>query len=199
MKLAELIAHTDVIEYSILQGKVGMMAIHGGNIERGTEQIAHYTATHSNSSLYVISPRTQKRDWKFHISSNKINPNESENLSQFLEHISTAISIHGHVIKKSVICVGGLNNSLRRKVVASLGEDFDVVDAVEEAGICRNLSARNPKNVVNYAKEKGVQIEIPLTFRKVFEHRPYEEMPSEETRILTERLIHVIKEVQQSL
>ena len=199
MKLAELIAHTDVIEYSILQGRVGMMAIHGGNIERGTEQIAHYTAKHSDSSLYVISPRTQKRDWKFHISSNKINPKESENLSQFLEHISTAISIHGHVIKKSVICVGGLNDSLRRKVVDSLGEDFDVVDAVEDAGICRNLSARNPKNVVNYAKEKGVQIEIPLTFRNVFEHRPYEEMPSEETRILTERLIHVIKEVQQSL
>lgn len=199
MKLAELITHTDVIEYTILQGKVGVMAVHGGNIERGTEQIAHYTAKHSNSSLYVISPRTRKRDWKFHISSNKINPKESENLAHFLEHISTAISIHGHVIKKNVICVGGLNASLRRRVVASLRESFDVVDAVEEGGICRNLSARNPRNVVNYAKEKGVQIEIPLTLRKVFEHKPYEEMPSKETRILTERLIQVIKEAQQSL
>ncbi len=199
MRLAELISHKDVIEYVILQGKVGVMAIHGGNIERGTEQIAHYIAVHSKSSLYAISPRTKKRDWKFHISSNKINPKESENLSRFLEHVSAAISIHGHVIKKNVICVGGLNDSLRKKVVQSLEEDFNVVDAVEGGGICRNLSARNPKNVVNFTKEKGVQIEIPLILRKVFEHRPYEEMPSEETKILTERLIQVIKEVQRSL
>lgn len=197
MKLAELIAHPDVIEYTALKGTVGVMAIHGGNIERGTEQIAVYVATHSNASLYAISPRTKKRDWKFHISSNKINPSESEKLTQFLEHVSTAISIHGHVIKRNVICVGGLNHVLRRKVVHALREDFDVVDALEGGGICRNLSARNPKNVVNLAKEKGVQMEIPLIMRKPFKHRPYDEMPTEEINVLTDRLITVIKEVQQ--
>lgn len=197
MKLAELISHPDVIEYTILQGRIGVMAIHGGNIERGTEQIANYIAKYSNSSLYVISPRTRKRDWKFHISSNKINPKESEKLTQFLGHVVTALSIHGHVIKRNVICVGGLNHFLRRKVVESLQEDFDVVDALEGGGICRNLSARNSKNVVNLAKEKGVQMEIPLIMRKAFEHKPYEEMPSEETALLTERLIEVLRDVQQ--
>jgi phage replication-related protein YjqB (UPF0714/DUF867 family) len=197
MKLAELIAHQGVVEYSILQGKVGVMAIHGGNIERGTEQMANYIASHSNSSLYVISPRTRRRDWKFHISSNKINPAESEKLHQFLDHVSTAISIHGHVIKRKVICVGGLNDDLRRKIVESLQEDFAVIDAVEEGGICRNLSARNPKNIVNLMREKGVQIEIPLILRKPFEHKPYEEMPTEETSVLAYKLIEVIKEAQQ--
>ena len=197
MKLADLIAHEDILEYTILQGKIGVMAIHGGNIERGTEQIAYYIAKNSDSSLYVISPRTRKRDWKYHISSNKINPQESEKLSQFLDHVDTAISIHGHVIKKNVICVGGLNHALRRRVVEFLREDFDVTDAVEEGGICRNLSARNSKNVVNLTREKGVQVEIPLTMRKVFEHKPYEEMPSEETRLLAERLIQIIRETQQ--
>lgn len=197
MKLAELITHPDVIEYTILQGKIGVMAIHGGNIERGTEQIANYIAKYSSSSLYVISPRTRKRDWKFHISSNKISPKESEKLTQFLEHVVAAFSIHGHVIKRNVICVGGLNHFLRRRVVDSLREEFDVVDAVEGGGICRNLSARNPKNVVNLTKEKGVQIEIPLTMRKAFEHKPYEEMPTEETELLAGRLIDVIKDVQQ--
>ncbi len=199
MKLAELVAHEDVREYMMLQGRVGIIAIHGGNIERGTEQIAAYIAKHSNSSLYVISPRTEKRDWKFHISSNKINPRESEKLFQFLNHVSAAISIHGHVIKRNVICVGGLNDYLRRKIVESLREDFDVVDAVEGGGICKNLSAVNPRNVVNLTKEKGVQIEVPLTLRKVFEHRPYDEMPTEETELLAERLIQVIKEAQQFL
>jgi phage replication-related protein YjqB (UPF0714/DUF867 family) len=198
MKLAELITHKGILEYSILQGKVGVMAIHGGNIERGTEQIAYYVAHHSHSSLYVISPRTSKRDWKFHISSNKINPKESEKLTEFLDHVHTAVSIHGHVIKRNVICVGGLNHVLRRRVVESLKADFDVTDAVEEGGICRNLSARNPKNVVNLPKGKGIQIEVPLWMRKVFNHEPYEEMPSKETRLLTSKLIGVITDVQQS-
>jgi phage replication-related protein YjqB (UPF0714/DUF867 family) len=198
MKLADLIAHPDVIEYTTLKGPVGIIAIHGGNIERGTEQIAAYTAIHSNASLYAISPRTKKRDWKFHISSNKINPDESEKLTQFLDHITTAISIHGHVIKRNVICVGGLNHGLRRKIVHTLREDFDIVDAVEEKGVCRNLSAQNPKNVVNLAKEKGVQIEIPLLMRKQFKHKPYNEMPTKEVNFLTAQLISVIKEVPQS-
>ena len=197
MKLAELIRHKDVVEYTILQGPIGVMAIHGGNIERGTEQIAYHVATHSSSSLYVISPRTQKRDWKFHISSNRINPKESKHLSQFLDHVSAAISIHGHVIKRNVICVGGLNHGLRRTIVDALREHFDVVDAVEQGGVCRNLAARNQKNVINLTKEKGVQIEIPLAMRKPFEHRPYEDMPTEETKLLADCLIEIIKETQQ--
>jgi phage replication-related protein YjqB (UPF0714/DUF867 family) len=199
MKLAKLLAHQDVIEYCILQGKVGVMAIHGGNIERGTEQIAVHIAEKSNSSLYVISPRTQKRDWKFHISSNKISPRDSEKLAQFLEHVSTAISIHGHVIKRNVICVGGLNQALRRSIVQSLRGDFDVVDAVEEGGICRNLSAKNPKNIVNLTRDKGVQIEIPLLMRKAFKHKPCDEMPTEETRLLVTRLTETVQEFEKSL
>ncbi|MBU6996181.1 MAG: poly-gamma-glutamate hydrolase family protein [Theionarchaea archaeon] len=198
MKLAKLLTHQDVIEYSILQGKVGVMAVHGGNIERGTEQIAVCIAQNSNSSLYVISPRTQKRDWKFHISSNKISPRDSEKLAQFLEHVSTAISIHGHVIKRNVICVGGLNQALRRSIVQSLREDFDVVDAIEDGGICRNLSAKNPKNVVNLTRDKGVQIEIPLLMRKAFKYKPCDEMPTEETRLLVTRLVETIQEFEKS-
>lgn len=199
MNLAELISHRDVVEYSIVQGKLGVMAIHGGNIERGTEQIAHYVATHSDSSLYVISPRTPKRDWSFHISSNKVNVRESEKLLQFFNHVSTVITIHGHVMKKDVICVGGLNDFLRKKVVETLGEDFDVVDATEDGGVYRNFSARNPRNIANLPRQKGVQMEIPLSLRKVFEHRPYDEMPTKETELLALKLIRVIKDVQQFL
>jgi phage replication-related protein YjqB (UPF0714/DUF867 family) len=198
MNLAELLQEEDILEYHALQGPVGVMAIHGGNIERGTEQLANYIARHSHASLYVISPRTQKRDWKYHISSNKINPQESEKLTEFLNHVATAISIHGHIIRKDILCIGGLNDSLRKSVVRSLKEEFDVVDAMEDGGPCKNLAGRNLKNVVNLPRKKGVQIEIPLTIRKVFEHRPYETMPSHETKSLTECIIRVIEEPQQS-
>ncbi len=198
MKFAELVKHQDVVEYSILKGSIGVMAIHGGNIERGTEQIAQYIAVQSGASLYVISPRTQKRDWDFHISSNKITPQESEKLLQFLNHVFTVVSFHGHVIKRNVICVGGLNYNLRRSLVENLREDFDVVDAVEEGGICRNLSAQNPKNVVNFPQEKGVQVEIPLSMRKVLESKEYDEMPTRETQLLAEKFIQVIREAQRS-
>lgn len=198
MNLAELLREEDILEYHILQGSVGIMAIHGGNIERGTEQLAYYIAHHSHASLYVISPRTHKRDWKYHISSNKINPRDSEKLTEFLNHVTTAVSIHGHIIKKDVLCIGGLNDSLRKSMVNSLKEKFDVVDAMEEGGHCKNLAGRNPKNVVNLPRRKGVQIEIPLSIRKVFEHRPYEIMPSAETKLLTECIITVIEEAQQS-
>ncbi|MGD2249126.1 MAG: poly-gamma-glutamate hydrolase family protein [Candidatus Methanofastidiosia archaeon] len=198
MNLAELITHPDILEYTVLRNKVGVMAVHGGNIERGTEQIANYIAHKSNASLYVLSPRTKKRDWKYHISSNKIDPKESEKLTQFLNHVETAISVHGHIIKQKVICAGGLNHALRRKVIASLRTDFEVVDAVQEGGICKNLAAKNPKNVVNMCKNKGVQIEIPLLMRKVFKHKPYETMPSKEMNHLTDHLITIIEDLQQS-
>lgn len=199
MNLAELISHPDILEYTFLHTRVGVMAVHGGNIERGTEQIANYIAKNSNASLYVISPRTKKRDWKYHISSNKINPKESEKLTKFLKHVETAISIHGHIIKQKVVCVGGLNHALRQKVITVLQKDFEVVDAVQEGGICKNLAAKNPKNVVNLCEKKGVQIEIPLIMRKVFKHTPYEIMPSEDMKKLTHHLITIIQDVQQSL
>jgi phage replication-related protein YjqB (UPF0714/DUF867 family) len=198
MNLAQLLLVPDIHEYSILQGPIGVMAIHGGNIERGTEQLANYIARNSHASLYVISPRTQKRDWKYHISSNKINPQESKLLTEFLAHVRTAISIHGHVIKKTVLCIGGLNHTLRKTIIHSLKDSFEVVDALEEGGICKNLAGRNERNVVNLPPEKGVQIEIPLMLRKGFEHRPYETMPSPETRVLAESLIRTIRDSWQS-
>jgi phage replication-related protein YjqB (UPF0714/DUF867 family) len=182
----------------MLQGSVGVMAIHGGNIERGTEQLANYVARNAHASLYVISPRTQKRDWKYHISSNKIDARESRILTEFLTHVRTAISIHGHVIKKNVLCIGGLNHTLRKTVIHSLKDGFNVVDALEEGGICKNLAGGNEKNVVNLPREKGVQIEIPLMMRRVFDHRPYEIMPSPETQTLAESLITVIRDTLQS-
>jgi len=193
MNLAELLLEKDIMEYSILRSPLGVMAIHGGNIERGTEQLAYYIAHHAQASLYVISPRTQKRDWKYHISSNKIDPRHSQTLTEFLSHVKTAISIHGHIIKKNILCIGGLNHVLRKRILHSLKDQFEVVDAVEEGGICKNLSGQNPKNVVNLPPEKGVQIEIPLILRNVFEHRPYETMPSPQTESLAHSLIEVIK------
>jgi len=154
-------------EYTILRGPVGLMAFHGGSIEKGTEEMANYICSKTDCSLYVFSGRLSRDNYeKLHIPSSLLNPTHSEKLSSFMTHITTAIAFHGHRID-DLILVGGLNRSMRKKIVNALSE-YDAKDAMEENDSSyKMVRGESTLNIVNKAREKGVQIEIPFRLRQL--------------------------------
>jgi phage replication-related protein YjqB (UPF0714/DUF867 family) len=68
------------------------MALHGGSQDRGTDQIARRAAERSGASYYAI---LQPSGLRVHLTSRLHNPDHSERLQEYLEHVEIAISVHG--------------------------------------------------------------------------------------------------------
>ncbi|MFQ6089174.1 MAG: poly-gamma-glutamate hydrolase family protein [Candidatus Methanofastidiosia archaeon] len=202
MKLGEILKHPQVKEYSKIQGKVGIMAIHGGNIEPGTEQISNHISKLSSASLYVLSVRTHEREYeRFHLSSTKIDTSESETLKEFLEHIEAAISIHGHGRRKckNTIFLGGLNRKLRKLTEEMLKERL-YYEILNEDKVPESLRGENPKNIVNLAKNHGVQIELPKKLRRNFDDvRNLKEEPKGDALIFAKTMAEVVRAYSKEL
>ena len=87
---ATLLAQPGVEEVSELRGRVGFMAYHGGALEAMTDVIARRAAERASASCYsVIQPPGMRE----HLSSIKVNPNESEALAGFVEHVDIVITV----------------------------------------------------------------------------------------------------------
>jgi len=91
--LADLLAHPEVVESSILRSKFGFMAFHGGGLEEQTDVIAMAAAEQSGASYYGIH---QPAALKWHIPSHQIDPAHSPALATFLDHVDVVITIHGY-------------------------------------------------------------------------------------------------------
>ena len=88
-----LIAHPDVDEVCELRGRFGLMAFHGGNLERTTDVIAQEVAERSGASLYAVIQHAPLRE---HVPSITIRPEHSERLREFLDRVHTVIAVHGY-------------------------------------------------------------------------------------------------------
>ncbi len=164
--LAALLAHPDVTEVCELRGRIGLMAYHGGNLERSTDAVAREVAERTGSSLYAVLQRAPLRR---HISSLAFDPAESDALARFLGHVDVAISIHGYGRETSWhhLLVGGRNRTLAAHISEHLRDvlraPYQVVDDLET--IPKELRGQHPRNPVNRPPESGVQIELPPTIR----------------------------------
>ena len=164
--LASLLAHPDVTEVCELRGRIGLMAYHGGNLERSTDAVAREVADRTGASLYAVLQRPPLRH---HVSSLAFDPDESEALACFLAHVEIAISIHGYGRESSWhhLLLGGRNRALARHVAEHLREVLDepyqVVDELER--MPKELRGQHPRNPVNRPARSGVQIELPPTIR----------------------------------
>ena len=74
------------------RSNVGVMALHGGSQDRGTEQIARRAADQAGASYYAI---VQPPGLRVHLTSRLHNPDHSARLQAFMEHVDVAISVHG--------------------------------------------------------------------------------------------------------
>lgn len=131
--------------------KYGIIAIHGGQIEPGTADIAKSIAG-QEFPVYVNYKGRHVMSAEF----------EDGEFNMFLQTISTVISIHGEKSEdKPFVIVGGLDDVLGTKISSSLEvAGFKVRPASE------GLEGINPHNVCNRGTSgRGVQIEISRKLR----------------------------------
>lgn len=164
--LAELLAHPRVSEQSALRGRFGLMAYHGGNLERTTDAIASTVAERTGASYYGV---TQARPLRRHLPSIAFDPAHSTRLAAFLEHVDVVVTVHGYGRRRlrRHLLLGGRNRALARHVATHLRDGlparYEVLDELDR--IPKPLRGQHPRNPVNRPTEGGVQIELPPSIR----------------------------------
>ena len=162
----DLIAHPGVDEVCELRSGFGLMAFHGGNLERTTDVVACEVAERCGASLYAVIQHPPLRE---HVPSTSIRPEHSERLGEFLHHVHTVIAVHGYGRETQFwnVLLGGrhrmLAAHLARHLRAALPEAFGVVDDLD--AIPKGLRGLHEANPVNLPRNGGVQLELPPTIR----------------------------------
>jgi phage replication-related protein YjqB (UPF0714/DUF867 family) len=165
--LEELLATPGVEEICELRSSFGILAFHGGNLERGTDDIASAAAEAAGASLYVIR---QPPDLRWHLPSVEFQPERSPALAAFIGHVDVAIAVHGYGRDGwwTTLLIGGQNRPLAARLAGhlrtGLGEGFTIQDDLEV--IPRELRGVNPRNPVNLVPGTGVQLELPPRVRR---------------------------------
>ena len=161
-----LLARPDVDEVCELRGRFGLMAFHGGNLERTTDVIAREVAERTDASLYAVIQHAPLRE---HIPSITIGPEHSVRLRDFLDHVHTVIAVHGYGRETQFwnVLLGGRNRALASHLAAhlraALPSAYGVIDDLE--AIPRGLRGLHRANPVNLPPDTGVQLELPPTIR----------------------------------
>jgi phage replication-related protein YjqB (UPF0714/DUF867 family) len=160
-----LLSHPEVVETVALRSNFGFMAFHAG-LEAGTGEVAGDAAARCDASLYTV---TQPDELRWHVPSALVDPVASDRLRDFLDHVTTVITIHGygrHSRPRDVL-VGGGNRDLAAHVAATLRDrlpGFMVFDDL--AAIPIELRGLHPDNPVNRATCGGAQVELPPAARR---------------------------------
>ena len=156
---------SDAYEELEIRSKVGLMAYHGGTLEKATDAIARETAELCGASYYGL---IQTNDDPLHFPSTKLFEYASENLNIFFQHVRVVITIHGygreHLFHS--VLLGGRNRALASHLASFLKmalPDYSFENDLEQ--IPKELRGLHPKNPVNIPALTGVQVELPPTLR----------------------------------
>lgn len=167
MTFDQLLAHPGVEELCELRSSFGVMAFHGGNLEKGTDGIAAAAAERSGASLYAV---VQPPDLRWHIPSIAVQPGESPALARFVDHVDVAVAIHGYGREGwwTRLLLGGRNRELAAHLGAALRatvgpQGYEVIDDLD--AIPRELRGVHRRNPVNLPSGAGVQLELPPRVR----------------------------------
>jgi phage replication-related protein YjqB (UPF0714/DUF867 family) len=158
---AELLASPGVVQDVELRSSFGVMAFHGGSLERRTDEIARRVADAAGASLYAVA---LPEDLRWHVPSKYVDPAASPSLAAFVDHVDVAMAVHGYGRDGwwTSILLGGCNRELAVHVGAHLGvalPHYDVVDDL--AAVPVELRGLHPDNPVNRCRFGGVQVELP--------------------------------------
>jgi phage replication-related protein YjqB (UPF0714/DUF867 family) len=170
VRFADLLTTPGVEERCELNSTFGIMAFHGGNLERVTAEIAGVVAERTGASLYTV---TQAYPLREHISSSKVLRSESENLDKFFNHVDTVIALHGYGRQGlwTSMLLGGNNRVLAAQLGANLRKElpgFNAVDNIDD--IPNDLRGLHAENPVNVPRNGGVQLELPPRVRGLTPH-----------------------------
>jgi phage replication-related protein YjqB (UPF0714/DUF867 family) len=170
MRFAALLAKPGVEEHSELRSSFGFMAFHGGNLERGTDEIAAEAARRAGASLYAVIQPTPMRE---HLPSTAVQAAESPRLAAFFAHVEVVIAVHGYGREGlwTSMLLGGSNRHLAGRLAGHLRAglpEFTALDAIDD--IPSELRGMHPDNPVNQPRYGGVQIELPPRVRGLTPH-----------------------------
>lgn len=159
--------HGDIQEYLHLGGPLGLIAMHGGGIEPGTEEIARFVAYHSGASLYVYAGRRATGNLSLHRPSHDMRIEERPLVVRFLNHVNTAISIHGHGRNYNCAYVGGLQQSMVQLFVELARPTLSHYEWISDPEIIPpGMRGQSPSNIVNLPAAQGMQLELPAQLRQ---------------------------------
>ena len=160
-----LLETSDAYEELEIRSEIGLMAYHGGTLEKATDAIARETAELCGASYYGL---IQTNDDPLHFPSTKLFEYASENLNIFFQHVRVVITIHGygreHLFHS--VLLGGRNRALASHLASFLKmalPDYSFENDLEQ--IPKELRGLHPKNPVNIPALTGVQVEVPPTLR----------------------------------
>ena len=170
MRFRELLATQGVEEVCELRSRFGVMAFHGGNLERVTDEIARVAAERAGASLYAVIQSFPLRE---HLTSIEVRPDASPKLAEFVEHVDVVIAVHGYGREGmwTNLLLGGRNRPLAAHLAGHLRSslpDYSIVDDAEAIPV--PLRGLHPENPVNLPRKGGVQIELPPRVRGLTPH-----------------------------
>jgi phage replication-related protein YjqB (UPF0714/DUF867 family) len=137
-----------------------VMAIHGGWMEGGTAELARAVAGVSGWNLYLF----EADDLKYHLTSTHFDEPRAVALAGKSQY---ALSLHGFYQGEdhaSIACVGGGGGARARAVARALRAHAKEL-ALEVESPCERFGGSDPANIVNRAREPGVQIEMSRPLR----------------------------------
>lgn len=152
--MSELSENKDFVTRTVRRGsKVTVISPHGGYIEPGTSAIAEAVAGRT-FNLFDFQGLQVARPWELHVTSTRF---RHPALDELLARATHAVSIHGMGdVDRSNIWLGGLNTSMRTRVAEALTKaGFSVITNPPQ------YRGEDPRNIVNLASCKGVQLELP--------------------------------------
>jgi phage replication-related protein YjqB (UPF0714/DUF867 family) len=142
------------------QSAVAVIAIHGGKIEPGSEAVARQIAGETWSQ-YIFMATKPKQNQSLHITSTHF---DDPRALALVHSAKICISIHGFKEDQlDIVCVGGGNAKLRDRIAKQLSGPM-LPWSVEVP--CDRFGGSDPANIVNKAKEPGIQLELSTHFRE---------------------------------
>ena len=151
------------------------MAIHGGGLEQMTDVIAERAADAADASLYVVR---HPDHYPHHLPSSLYRAAESERLTEFLEHVDVAVSLHGYgrIGRSTQLLAGGRNRALAEHLARHVSvPGYQVITDI--GAIPRELRGLHPDNPVNRVREGGTQLELTPRVRGI---SPRSQLPGDD-------------------
>lgn len=170
MRFRELLANEGVEEVCELRSRFGVMAFHGGNLERMTDEIATVAAERAGASLYAVIQTFPMRE---HLPSIEVSPDASDTLAEFVDHVDVVIAVHGYGREGlwTSTLLGGSNRHLASSLASRLRVHLPAFHAVDDTeAIPTELRGMHRDNPVNQPPFGGVQIELPPRVRGLTPH-----------------------------
>jgi phage replication-related protein YjqB (UPF0714/DUF867 family) len=167
---------------------IALMAIHGGEIEPGTLEIAG-TAAGDEHTFYAFEGTKEGRNSDLHLRSEAFDEPVGVSVAQGADVV---VTIHGCEEDFEVIYFGGLHENLKWRIQ----REFNLRGFYVPARVRPGLAGTNPFNICNRGRSgMGVQIEISRGLRR----RMFSGLDRKGRERPTETFYHFISTLRGSL